>query len=66
MKLNEEAARCLLCEDAKCSAVCPKKFDPARMVRAVRFENGDIGANFVDKNICAECEGFLRKGVHTL
>lgn len=61
MKLNEEAARCLLCEDAKCSAVCPKKFDPARMVRAVRFENGDIGANFVDKNICAECEGFCEK-----
>ncbi len=41
MKLNnykEEAARCLLCENAPCTAACGKG-DPARMLRAIRFDN---------------------------
>lgn len=38
MKIREEAARCLLCENAPCTAAC-KSGDPARAVRAIRFDN---------------------------
>ena len=36
--IREEASRCLFCKDAPCSAAC-KNGDPARAIRAVRFEN---------------------------
>ncbi len=35
---KEEAARCLLCENAPCTAACSHG-DPARMLRAIRFDN---------------------------
>ncbi len=35
---KEEVLRCLLCDNAVCSAAC-KHGDPARMLRAVRFDN---------------------------
>ena len=40
MKLNiyEEASRCLLCEDAPCTRACGTS-DPARAIRATRFDN---------------------------
>lgn len=40
MKLNiyEEANRCLLCQDAPCSKTC-RTGDPARAIRAIRFDN---------------------------
>ena len=36
--IHEEAARCLLCKDAPCSKACGKG-DPARAIRAIRFDN---------------------------
>ena len=36
--IHEEAARCLLCEDAPCTKVC-ENGDPARAIRAIRFDN---------------------------
>lgn len=36
--VKEEAARCLLCEDAPCTKAC-KNGDPARAIRAIRFGN---------------------------
>lgn len=36
--IHEEAARCLLCEDAPCTKAC-KTGDPARAIRAIRFGN---------------------------
>lgn len=36
--IHEEAARCLLCENAPCSKAC-KKGDPARAIQAIRFDN---------------------------
>ena len=40
MKFNiyEEANRCLLCQDAPCTKAC-KTGDPARAIRAIRFDN---------------------------
>ena len=38
LHINEEAARCLLCEDAPCTKACGKG-DPARAIRAIRFNN---------------------------
>ena len=36
--MKEEATRCLLCEDAPCTKAC-RTGDPARALRAIRFEN---------------------------
>ena len=38
LHIQEEAARCLLCEDAPCTKAC-EKGDPARAIRAIRFDN---------------------------
>ena len=47
MKLYEEAFRCLLCQDAPCSKACGKG-DPARAVRAVRFDNEKLAARWLE------------------
>ena len=36
--IYEEANRCLLCQDAPCTKAC-KTGDPARAIRAIRFDN---------------------------
>jgi xanthine phosphoribosyltransferase len=38
VNIYEEANRCLLCQDAPCTKAC-KTGDPARAVRAIRFDN---------------------------
>ena len=47
MHLNEEAARCLLCQDAPCTKACGKG-DPARALRAVRFDNEKLAAKWLE------------------
>ncbi len=66
----EEAARCLLCEDAPCSAMCPAGTDPARFIRSVRFRNFKGSAEIIRENnifgaICARVcpqEKYCQKG----
>ena len=41
LHIQEEAARCLLCNDAPCSKACGKG-DVARAIRAVRFDNASL------------------------
>ena len=50
-----QISRCLLCHDAPCTKVCPQ-VDPARILRAIRFEN-DLGAAMLlpDDDICSTC-----------
>ena len=43
LHLKQEAVRCLLCENAPCTAAS-RHGDPARAVRAVCFNNTDLGA----------------------
>ena len=38
LNIYEEASRCLLCEDAPCTRACVTG-DPARAIRAIRFDN---------------------------
>jgi dihydropyrimidine dehydrogenase (NAD+) subunit PreA len=38
ISIYEEASRCLLCEDAPCTKACAAG-DPARAIRAIRFDN---------------------------
>ena len=38
LHIHEEASRCLLCEYAPCTKAC-KTGDPARAIRAIRFDN---------------------------
>jgi len=47
VNLHEEAARCLLCNDAPCSHACGKG-DVARAIRAVRFGNEAIAAQWLE------------------
>lgn len=61
MLLKDEASRCLLCAEAKCTAACPKAQDPARALRAVRFDNLKNAGNFLDQNQCAGCEAPCEK-----
>ena len=46
VNIFEEACRCLLCEDAPCTKAS-KRGDPARAIRAVRFENHKLAMRWV-------------------
>ena len=61
LKIEYEAARCLLCENAACTKACGKGYDPSRMLRAIRFGNTDNAALFVDKSVCESCDGNCEK-----
>lgn len=49
INVYEEANRCLMCQDAPCTKAC-KTGDPARGVRAIRFDNHKLATRWV-----AEC-----------
>lgn len=46
----EEAARCLLCEDAPCSHDCPAGTDPGKFIRSIRFKNFKGAARTIRNN----------------
>lgn len=46
MHIEEEAARCLLCQEAPCTKACAKG-DPARALRAIRFGNANIAGQWL-------------------
>ena len=61
MNIREESARCLLCENVACTKACPKRYDPASMIRAVRFENAECAAKAIHPELCAGCDGSCEK-----
>lgn len=48
INIDEEVLRCLLCQDAPCSKAC-KKGDPARAIRAIRFNNSTLANNWLSE-----------------
>ncbi len=63
MHVEEEAARCLFCNDAPCSRVCDHG-DPARAIRAIRFGNKNVAKRWVAKCTDAELEDAERACIH--
>ncbi|WP_027455612.1 NAD-dependent dihydropyrimidine dehydrogenase subunit PreA [Xylanibacter brevis] len=53
LNIREEAARCLFCQDAPCTKACGTG-DPARAIRAIRFDNADIAGQWVAA--CSEAD----------
>ena len=53
--IYEEAARCLLCEDAPCTKAC-KTGDVARAIRAIRFDNEGNAQRFVADSADADLQ----------
>ena len=51
--IREEAARCLLCADAPCSKAC-RGGDPARAIRAIRFDNESLAGQWL--SACSEAD----------
>ena len=64
-KLNiyEEASRCLLCQDAPCTKVC-KTGDPARAIRAIRFDNHKPALRWVKDCSDADLEAAEQACIH--
>ena len=57
-----ESTRCLLCHDAPCTAACPKEgVDPARGLRAIRFENDHCQGLFFNRGTCLDCDAPCEK-----
>lgn len=50
-----ELHRCLLCHDAPCTAAC-EHFDPARILRAMRFDDADGAALLLGGDSCGGCD----------
>ena len=65
MKLNiyEEASRCLLCQDAPCTKACATG-DPARAIRAIRFDNHKPALRWVKNCTDADLERAEQACIH--
>ena len=46
VNIYEEANRCLMCQEAPCTIAC-KTGDPARAVRAIRFDNHKLAKRWI-------------------
>ena len=63
LNIYEEANRCLLCQDAPCSKVC-KTGDPARAIRAIRFDNHKPALRWVKDCSDADLEVAEKACIH--
>lgn len=55
------ASQCLLCHEAPCTKVCDA-MDPARILRALRFDNAQGAAGFLpEEDSCASCTAKCRE-----
>ena len=63
MNIYEEAGRCLLCQDAPCTEAC-QHGDPARAIRAVRFDNERLAGRWIAACSDADLERAERACIH--
>ena len=63
LHIHEEAARCLLCEDAPCTKAC-EHGDPARAIRAIRFDNAKNAWRWVEGCEDSDLERAERACIH--
>jgi dihydropyrimidine dehydrogenase (NAD+) subunit PreA len=63
LHIHEEAARCLLCEDAPCTKACITG-DPARAIRAIRFDNIKNAGRWVAQCTDADFERAEQACIH--
>ena len=63
LNIYEEASRCLLCQDAPCSKAC-KTGDPARAIRAIRFDNDKLALRWVKDCSDADLEAAEEACIH--
>lgn len=61
MDKHFESTRCLMCMDAPCTAACSRGYDPARGLRAIRFENEYCAGLFLNEEMCADCDAPCEK-----
>lgn len=61
MDIHFESTRCLVCYDAPCTAACVRGNDPARGIRALRFENDYCVGSFLNNEMCVECDAPCEK-----
>ncbi|WP_167956346.1 NAD-dependent dihydropyrimidine dehydrogenase subunit PreA [Anaerosporobacter faecicola] len=56
-KISTLTNACFLCEDPTCTKACRKQLDPARVIRALRFENMQgARAQITEESTCETCE----------
>ncbi len=63
LHIQEEAARCLLCEDAPCTKACGKG-DPARAIRAIRFDNSQNAHRWISECTDTDLEHAEQACIH--
>ena len=63
INIYEEASRCLLCQDAPCTKAC-KTGDPARAIRAIRFDNHKPALRWVKDCSDADLERAEQACIH--
>jgi len=63
VNIYEEANRCLMCQDAPCTKAC-KTGDPARAMRAIRFDNHKLATRWVTGCSDADLEAAERACIH--
>jgi len=61
IKNINETSRCLLCSDASCTKACKKHLDPARGIRAIRFENDKCAGLYFNSEDCTDCDAPCEK-----
>ena len=63
MHIYEEASRCLLCENAPCTKACGNG-DPARAIRAIKFDNAGNALKWVARCSDADLERAEQACIH--
>lgn len=66
MDKHFESTRCLMCHEAPCTKACQRGNDPARAIRALRFEDDNCVGLFLNGDLCADCDAPCEKAcIHT-